>query len=495
MELDPFDYDELTRNVNDLLDDEYGAREDDFDFLLDGAGLPDDPRQYRNAANGYGMDDEQSPDFDEEAAAMRYDPQTNSGAVIHAYNSDYATRAAQKANRRKQPPRQEHKSDREEATQRLPRQKSSGREDATQRLPRQKSGDRRSDVQRQPRRTADGRQEILDRIERREPSRPAPRPVQEREIPPVQAPVRKKKKHVFLKILLVLLLLLALTIAALWIFAKQPDGDSLGVHRDGCSAILLAGTDAEGTRTDTMMILYVDRNSGELNLLSLPRDTYTSMDTDVPKLNAVYSLAGCGREGMDRLMDYTAECIGYRPDGYILVDLKCFEHLVNIMGGVRYDVPCDMQYDDPAQDLHIDLEAGEQKLNGKKAMWLVRYRSGYANADLGRVEVQRDFMHAALKQWTSPTKIWRSPAAAALLLANTTSDLDVLELAWIAKAVKQAGTDDMHNDTLPGEPADIYGGSYYVLWPETTASLVNENYNPYREEVSPWDIYSPFYNS
>ena len=494
MELDPFDYDELTKNVNELLDDEYGAREDDFDFLTDDAGLPDDPGHYRNAANGYGMDDGQDPDFDEEAAAMRYDPQTNAGAAIHAYNTDYATRAARKANRRN-PPAQ--RPDRNDAARQQPRRKSADR-DATQRLPRQRSVDRSGDTPRQPPRRSADRQEVLDRIDRRpprrEPPRRTPRPAPEQEIPPVQPPV-KKKKHGFLKFLLVLILLLALTIAALWIFARQPDGDSLGVHRDGCSAILLAGTDAEGARTDTMMLLYVDRNAGELNLLSLPRDTYTSMDTDVPKLNSVYSLAGRGREGMERLMDYTQECIGYRPDGYILVDLKCFEHLVNIMGGVRYDVPCDMQYDDPAQDLHIDLQAGEQKLNGKKAMWLVRYRSGYANADLGRVEVQRDFMHAALKQWTSPARIWRSPAAAALLLANTTSDLNVLELAWIAKAVKQVGTEDMHNDTLPGEPAYIDGGSYYVLWPETTANLVNEDYNPYREEVSPWDVFSPFYNS
>ena len=477
MGLDPFDYDELSRNVEDLLNDEYGVRDETFDVRLDGADLPDDPVEYRNAANGYGVQQPGgAPEFDEEAAAMRYDPQTNSGAAIRAYNTDYASRAAKRANRNP-PPKARRTSDRADATQQLPRRKSYDRADATQQLPRGKNYDR---------------QEVLDRIERRprrpeRSARPAPQPVRE------EAPVKKEKKHGFLKFLIWLLILLILAMIALWIFAKQPEGDSLGVHRDGCSAILLAGTDADGARTDTMMLLYVDQNAGELNLLSLPRDTYTSMDFEVPKLNAVYGVAGGGKEGMERLMDYAAECIGYRPDGYILVDLDCFEKIVNVMGGVRFDVPCDMQYEDPYQDLYIDLKAGEQKLNGKQAMWLVRFRAGYAEADLKRVQVQRDFMREAIRQWSGIGRIWRAPAAAVVLSANTTTDLSARELAWIAKAIKIVGTKNMYTETLPGEAAYIDGGSFYVLWPETTADLVNGHFNPYREDVSSEDIYSPYY--
>ena len=477
MAMDPFDYDELSRNVEDLLNDEYGVRNDTFDVRLDGAELPDDPVEYRNAANGYGVQPAGGePDFDEEAAAMHYDPQTNSGAAIRAYNTDYASRAAKRANRNP-PPKARRTSDRADATQKLPRGKTYARADAAQQTPRRKNYDR---------------QEVLDRIERdprrrERPVRPAPQPVRE------EKPVKQKKKHGFLKFLLWLLVLLALAIGALWIFAKQPDGDSLGAHRDGCSAVLLAGTDAEGTRTDTMMLLYVDKNAGELNLLSLPRDTYTSMDFEVPKLNAVSAVAGGGREGMERLMDYTSECIGYRPDGYILVDLDCFEKIVDVMGGVRFDVPCDMQYEDPSQDLYIDLRAGEQKLNGKQAMWLVRFRSGYAEADLMRVQVQREFVREAIRQWSGIGKIWRTPAAAAVLTANTTTDLSARELAWLAKTIKTVGTKNMYTETLPGEAAYINGGSFYVLWPETTADLVNEHFNPYREDVSAEDIYSPYY--
>lgn len=314
-------------------------------------------------------------------------------------------------------------------------------------------------------------------------------PARHREAP---AP-RRKKRHPILKLLLILILLVGIASAALWIFAKQPMTDQpIGARKDGAATILLAGTDMDGTRTDTMMLLHLNTNTGEANLMSLPRDTYTSANMSVPKLNGIYGLSGGGEEGMDDLLDYVQQCIGYRPDGYILVDLDCFESLVNIMGGVRFDVPMDMTYEDPAQDLYIDLKAGEQKLNGKEAMWVVRYRSGYALADLQRVQVQRAFVNAAIDQWSSPTKIFRYPAAAMLLASNTTTDLSLRNLVWIGKAALTADN-GMQMETLPGEAAMISGGSYYVIWPESTATLINESFNPYEVYITKDMIYSPWY--
>lgn len=418
--------------MEDLLEDEYGPAQDDYSPAIP---EPEVPFRIRNAANGYGAQNYGNtttlPSYDEEAAAMKYDPQTNAGAVIRAYNTDYASRNVQKA-----------------------------------------------------------RNAQKNRSARKEPSFYEPEPSPQAYEP---KPKKRRKKHGFLKFLLVLLLLFILAIIALWVFAKQPDAADTGARKDGTAAILLAGTDKDGTRTDTMMLLYVDEKNKEMNLLSIPRDTYTRMDISVPKLNAVYGVAGGGKAGMERLMDYTESCIGYRPDGYVLVNLDSFESLVNLMGGVDFDVPVDMKYDDPTQDLYIDLHAGEQHLNGKEAMWAVRFRKGYAQADLKRVEVQRDFIKSALSQWLQVKNIWRAPAAATLVTTNTTTNLSMRELAWLAKTAKMIGTDNMQTETLPGEAANIGGASVYVLWPETTAKLINEHYNPYEEDVSPSSIYSPYY--
>ena len=87
---------------------------------------------------------------------------------------------------------------------------------------------------------------------------------------------------------------------------------------------------------------------------------------------------------MEAPLDYVADIIGYRPDGYMLITLDAFVDIVDLMGGVEFDVPMDMFYEDSSQDLFIDLKEGKQTLDGYAAMGLVRFRKGYYDQDLGR---------------------------------------------------------------------------------------------------------------
>lgn len=306
---------------------------------------------------------------------------------------------------------------------------------------------------------------------------------------------RKRKKRIgclgaLLRAAAILLVLVLLIGAGLFLFAKMPRTDQpIGARKDGISTILLCGTDLEGTRTDTMMLLCIDRPGRQLKLLSLPRDTMVNRTSSVPKLNGAYGANGAGEEGMDVLMDYVRDLVGFRPDGYMLIDLNCFEDLVNTMGGVRFEVPMDMHYEDPEQDLFINLKQGMQTLSGEEAMWLVRFRSGYTMADLDRIDVQRAFLSAAMKQWARPTKLLRAPLALNLVRRHTLTDLDLRNLCWIVTSVALCGTGDLSSDTLPGEPAMVNGGSYYVEDREAAASLVNQKYNPYESEVSAYDLH------
>ena len=237
-----------------------------------------------------------------------------------------------------------------------------------------------------------------------------------------------------------------------------------------------------------MLNLYLEQSKGISRLLSLPRDTMVNRDNPVPKLNGAYGANGAGEKGMGFLMDYVKDLVGFRPDGYILVDLNCFADLVDTMGGVSFDVPMDMAYEDPSQDLFIDLKQGDQTLNGQEAMWLVRFRSGYAMADLERIRVQRDFMQSAVSQWKSVTKLPRLPFAASLLIRNSQSDLSYRNLCWVALALARS-SGDMENDTLPGTPEWVNGGAYYVEDRVGAAALVNEKYNPYEREITANDLH------
>jgi LCP family protein required for cell wall assembly len=309
---------------------------------------------------------------------------------------------------------------------------------------------------------------------------------------------RRKKKHRILRLILHIpitlfgLVILAILLSIL--LAKMPQTDQpIGPRKEGCCTILLCGTDLDGQRTDTMVLLYMDRANKTTRLLSLPRDTMVNRDNPVPKLNGAYWANGGDRgdteKGMDELLNYVKDLVGFRPDGYVLLDLKCFSDLVDAMGGVTFDVPVDMYYNDPSQGLKIDLKAGLQKLTGPEAMELVRFRSGYAMADLDRIKVQRDFLKSAISQWKSVLRLPRASYAVILLLKNAETDLNYRNFCWVAMTLIKGGASNFDSDTLPGEGKWVNGGSYYVEDRQKAAKLINEKYNPYETVIKAEDLH------
>lgn len=298
---------------------------------------------------------------------------------------------------------------------------------------------------------------------------------------------RRKKRHILRNLLLALLAVLVLGAAAVLLLQKQPKTDEpIAARKSGCSTVLLVGTDESGSNTDTLMLLLIDRKSGKINLLSIPRDTYvvSPFTGSGCKINSVYAMNGGGEEGMDALMAYVACCTGYRPDGYVLVKLTLFREMVDLMGGIEYDVPCDMYYSDPAQDLYIDLKAGKQKLNAEQAMGLVRMRHCYTTQDLGRVETQRGFIQAAVRQWVSVLKAYKLPSALRLMRKFSTTDLSTRNFLWLAVSLLKCGTRDMASYTLPG----AWDGRYYRIDTQQAAAILDEYFNPYQTAIRAGDL-------
>ena len=321
------------------------------------------------------------------------------------------------------------------------------------------------------------------------PTRERPRQRQDsayEELPDYNAaPQKKKAGHGFRNfVILLLVLAIALLGVVAFLLPTQPMAAGSSDRRAGVSTILLVGTDADGTRTDTLMLLTVNRPARSLSLVSIPRDTLVNGGYTVPKINSVYGANNGGSVGMDMLLTRVAECIGFRPDGYILVRLEAFEKLVDALGGVEFDVPVDMYYNDPSQDLYINLKAGKQTLSGEEALGVVRFRSGYADADLGRVQVQRDFLSALLKQAVSTEGAIKSPYLLQILMEHMESDLSASHYLWLAESLLVADRSDIQTATLPGNAQNIAGGSYYVLDPASVAQTVNTYCNPYRTEIT-----------
>ena len=276
-------------------------------------------------------------------------------------------------------------------------------------------------------------------------------------------PEKPKRRH-GLRIALVLVLLLTIGAAVFhFLIARAPQSEAaLSARKKGCATILVAGTDEGGYRTDSMLLLNIDRTEKAIHLVSIPRDTLIYCEYSVPKINSAYGWAGGGEAGMQ---------------------------LVDLMGGITFDVPVDMHYSDPTQGLNIDLQAGRQHLNGEQAMQVARFRSGYATADLGRIEVQRSLVSAALRQWISPKGMLHLSKAVKLVLEHTNTNLTKANLLWLAESFLLCGRSDIASATLPGYAANFTSGSYYVLDAGGVADIVNRYLNPYEKEVQAAELY------
>lgn len=299
------------------------------------------------------------------------------------------------------------------------------------------------------------------------------------------APVKKrrKKRHPFRKLFAFLLVLGLLVGGAYYMLFQAPDQwtDGVRTRKDGIYNILICATDEDGTRTDTIMIATLD--GGSVSLTSLPRDTIVSNGEYVPKLNGVYGIAGGGAAGAEALLDEVQTLLGFRPDGYVVVDYQIFKDGVDAMGGVTFDVPMDMNVDG------VEIPAGEQLLDGETALRVCRYRYGYLMADIQRQYVQQSFLKAMVQQLVSVDKITKLPAVYKAAMGNVITDLSGANIRYLAMKVLLAGLSDIQQNTLPGEGVDYNGASCYGLYGQSVVDMVNEVMNPFEEEITMDDVY------
>lgn len=266
-----------------------------------------------------------------------------------------------------------------------------------------------------------------------------------------------------------------------------------GERKKGVYTFLLVGTDKDDGNTDTIMVASYDTVNQTVNIMSIPRDTMINESWDLKKINSVYSRTG---NSINSLSNRIKKLVGFKPDYYVKVDLSVFVQLVDLVGGVEFYVPQDMKYDDPYQDLHIDLKEGLQVLDGDKAMQLVRFR-GYGMGDIQRVAVQQDFMKALIQECLSLKHWGKIKAYIDLALDNVQTDLSFGSIVWFAANVmglNDAPMLDMANvntHTIPGNYlAETWSRavgsnqSYVTIYPNQVVKLVNESFNPYVQDIT-----------
>lgn len=245
--------------------------------------------------------------------------------------------------------------------------------------------------------------------------------------------------------------------------------------------ILCAGVDKAETNADTIVLVSFHPATKETKLLSLPRDTMSNVSRSLKKLNGSYSEGHPGN--IDQLKQEVEMVSGLHVDRYMITTFDGFEHLVDAIGGVHMDVPQDLYYVDPYQDLEINIKAGEQTLDGKKALQFVRYRHGYAGGDLDRIKIQQRFFKAAIKSFLNPANITKLPAVADVIRKDMKTDLTVSELIWFGKQARGVQLEkSVSMFSLPGYPEYVDDISYYIPSEEGILRMLNAEY----PRKTPW---------
>ena len=309
----------------------------------------------------------------------------------------------------------------------------------------------------------------------------------------------KKKMKRWKKVLLVLLLIL-LVAGGIFTYKVYKNGWGLSgmlatvvghnenTKKDlGEFKCLLLGisTDQENVDlTDTIIVASYNPNTQKATLLSIPRDTYTGKNpakaTAYEKINALYNR----KHRPDETLKAVNEITGLNIEYYAVVKTEALIKLVDVIGGVTFDVPINMDYDDPSQDLHIHLTKGEQLLDGDKAEQVLRFRHNnnwtsypeeYGDNDLGRMRTQREFILQVIKQTAKPENIFKIGKILDVAEEDVLTNVDFGVMKDYIPYLVEFNTENLITEVLPGTVPSLSSTnnvSVFVHNKKETAALI-----------------------
>lgn len=246
--------------------------------------------------------------------------------------------------------------------------------------------------------------------------------------------------------------------------------------------VLLLGVDGndlsqeKGLRTDTMMLGKANFDTGDIDLLSIPRDTRVKVRNSETKINHAHSYGG-PELAIKTVEDFLDVDIDY----YVKVDFVGIQAIVDAIGGVKLDVPQNMNYYDPVAKppLRINLKAGPQTLDGKKAHDYLRFRR-YPEGDIGRVHAQQYFMKELVKQTLRPSNLLNIDKLIKTYYDYVDTNISLGNMLKYALSAGKLDIENINTAMIPGEARYIGEGSYWIYDEEATSSMVELMFGDYK---------------
>ena len=213
-------------------------------------------------------------------------------------------------------------------------------------------------------------------------------------------------------------------------------------------------------RSDTILVLSTNLATKKFGLISIPRDSRVEvLGHGETKINHSYAYGGVN------LTKQTVEkTLNIKIDNYLVFDFATFKNAINKLGGIDINVEKDMYYRDDydgENGLLIDLKAGQQHLDGEKAMEYVRYRD--EEGDIGRVHRQQNFLNAIIKKITSPETFIKLPSLIREVFGSIKTDITFDGLTNYISFIKPNQGYQIKAMMIPGKPEEIEDLSYWII--------------------------------
>ena len=221
---------------------------------------------------------------------------------------------------------------------------------------------------------------------------------------------------------------------------------------------LLLGTDTgalgrtEKGRTDTMMVMSVNPNTKTTTMVSLQRDTKITIDGMTEKLNAAYAL-GDAKQAMTTV----EQLLDIKLDGYLLVNMKGLEQLVDAVGGVTVKSPLTFSYEG-----YSFTENQDVTMNGTEALAFSRMRYDDPRGDYGRQIRQQLVIEAVMNKLKADPKSALNNDFLDAVSDNVRSNISLTSMRNLATKYRDAG-ETINRDQMTGTGVMIDGVSYQEM--------------------------------
>lgn len=244
--------------------------------------------------------------------------------------------------------------------------------------------------------------------------------------------------------------------------------------------VLLLGGDKVNMNADTMMLANLNPETMRISIMSIPRDTKVTIKKKERKINYAFPSGG-----IDLSVKTASELLDVNIKYYVFVDTEAFRDIIDLLDGVNYYVPANLDYDDPTQNLHIHLKKGQQTLNGSEAEQFVRFRKPnrwnkevrkfYDGSDIKRTEAQQNFMRELMKQKLNLQYLPKLTSVINTVFANVETNFTLNEVVKMTGFISKFKVDNVNFIPMPGIPYDA-SPWYYLCDVKEARKIIQESF-------------------